>query len=74
MPQYALVKTKLAGKSLRIVSLGFKVIMKTCLKVGGKGTSNKRKLLFRPRSISITRNGFIFQKNGTVHPQGVNRV
>ena len=55
-----MVKTKLAGKYLRVVSLGFKVILKTCLKVGGKGISKKRKLLLRLRSITITRNSFIF--------------
>ena len=62
MPLYALVKTKLACKSLKVVGLGLKVILKTCLKMGSKGTSKKRRLPVRPRSISITRNSFIFQR------------
>ena len=62
MAQYALVKTKLVGKSLRVVGLSLKVILKMCLKMGSKVTSNKRKLPLRPRSISITRNSLIFQK------------
>lgn len=61
MPLYTLVKTKLAGKSLRNISLGPKIILKMYLKVGSKGTSNKRRLLLTPRSISVMKNIFIFQ-------------
>ena len=59
MPKYVLIKTKLVSKSLRIIGLGFKIILKTCMKMGSKGTSNKRELLLIPRSIFITRNSFI---------------
>jgi len=55
---YALVKTKLVGKSLRIEGLGFKIILKTCLKIGSKGTSNKRELFLSLKGISITGNSF----------------
>ena len=62
MSQYTLVKKKLASKSLRIISLGFKIILKVRLKMGSKGASNKRKFLLRPRNISIARNSFICQR------------
>ena len=60
MSQYTLVKTKLAGKSPRIISLGFKIILKVHLKMGNKGTHNKRKFHLRLRNISITGSSFIY--------------
>ena len=56
MSQYALVKTKLVGKPMGVVGLSFILILKTCLKMRRKSTSNKRKFFLRLGGISITRN------------------
>ena len=56
----ALVKTKLAGKPMRIVGLSFILILKTSLEMKRKSTSNKRKFFLKARGASITRNRDVF--------------
>ena len=51
-----MVKTKLADKPIGVVGFSFILILKACLKMKGKSTSNKRKLFFKLRSISVMRN------------------
>ena len=56
----ALVKTKLAGKPMRIVGLSFILILKTRLEMRRKSTSNKRKFFLRLREVFVTRDRDVF--------------
>ena len=55
MSQYALVKTKLAGKPMGIIGLSFTLTLKACLKMRRKSTSNKREFFLKPGGISVMR-------------------
>ena len=55
-----MVKTKLACTPIGVVGLSFILILKTSLEVRRKSPSNKRKLFFRPRGVSVTRDKDVF--------------